>query len=55
MMTDEELNIFIENVKKELEADPSMLAYECPCCWQLLSPAAAERIQKLKERETQSS
>jgi transcription initiation factor IIE alpha subunit len=55
MMTDEELSLFIENLKKELEADPSQVAYACPCCEQLLSPAAAERIQKLKEREAQSN
>ncbi len=55
MMSDEELNLFIENLKRELEADPTKVAYACPCCERLLSPAAAERIQKLKEREAQSN
>jgi hypothetical protein len=55
MMTDEEFDLFIEDFKKQLEADSSKPANVCPSCGQVLSEAAAERIQKLKERDIQSN
>jgi hypothetical protein len=54
MMSNEELDLFIENLKKELEADSSKPANVCPSCGQVLSEAAAEHIQKSKEREAHS-
>jgi hypothetical protein len=55
MMTDEEFDLFIERIKKDLRKDSSEPVNVCPCCGQVLSEAAAEHIQKSKERETQSS
>jgi hypothetical protein len=52
-MTDEEFDLFIEDFKKQLEADSSKPANVCPCCGRVLSEAAAEHIQKSKEREAQ--
>ena len=53
-MTEEELNLFLENLKKELEADSSKPANVCPSCGRLLNEAAAETIRKSKEREAHS-
>ena len=49
MMSDEELDLFIEGMKKELEADSSKPVNVCPCCEQLLSEAAAEHIGQFSQ------
>jgi len=54
-MSDEELDLLIERMKKDLEADSSKPVNVCPCCEQLLSEAAAEHIQKSQQHEPQSN
>ena len=54
-MTDEELDLFIERMKKDLREDSSKPVNVCPCCEQVLSEAAAEHIQKSQQHETQSN
>ena len=43
-MTDEEFDLFMKRMKKDLEADSSKPENVCPCCGQVLSEAAAEHI-----------
>jgi hypothetical protein len=51
MMSDEELDLFIDRMKKDLREDFSESASVCPRCGQVLSKAAAEHSRNHNSRK----